>query len=77
MVCMGWENEFNALNGGAHGGGCSFFIIVNGICEMTAETVGSATEPSLDFPLPAANTTHFHKNEIILKIFHQGCEWVL
>lgn len=40
MVGMGWEDELNALNGGAHGGGRSFFTVVNGICEVTAETGG-------------------------------------
>lgn len=42
MVCMGWEDKFDALNGGAHGGGRSFFTVANGICEVTAETVESA-----------------------------------
>lgn len=54
MVCMGWEDKLDALNGGAHGGGCSFFIVANGICEVTAETVGSAMEipafPGLSLP---------------------------
>lgn len=57
VVCVGWEDKLNALDRGGHGGGRSFLFITNGICEVTAETVGSVTGPRLDFPFPEANTT--------------------
>lgn len=60
MVCMGWEDKFNALNKGAPGGDCSFLFATAEIWKVDVSindggsTTGLETH-SLSIPAALSN----------------------